>query len=445
MAPNSPKSKAATPPVTWVRVIIWVSAAAYGLLTAYILWRSAVLQPYSDMFDWVDRYLRFQISGDWFAYLLHPHNFHRLVWTFLILDLDANLFSASSYLFLAVGAACLGLCAALLAREAARAAPKGLTLPAGVFAAMVTLMAGNLLDASIDINTTYVHALTFALLAILLSETPGTPRARTQAAALICVFASALGNAVGFAALPVVLLLAWRRQTPPVRLLTLTLAGLAFAWLYFYGGPVRTSAVQAGPEDAARAVELFLNYLGLPWTRALPPLGALIGLFMFVAAIAGILTVRPRAATRSQALAAAFILFSLITAVMAALGRAGPEEPSNVPLRYAVFLAPLHVGLLIRALPIVAILRERSRAATDGLLALGAVVFVAHQMAAGVFAIRTTDVNRAMIADFRGGQRYPRMTQTVHPDLARAQAISNRMRRAGLYQREWHLKTAHSK
>ena len=53
------------------------------------------------------------------------------------------------------------------------------------------------------------------------------------------------------------------------------------------------------------------------------------------------------------------IAFSLATAVMAAVGRTGATAPDQVPMRYAVFLIPLHVGLWILVLPYIRRAMER--------------------------------------------------------------------------------------
>jgi hypothetical protein len=54
--------------------------------------------------------------------------------------------------------------------------------------------------------------------------------------------------------------------------------------------------------------------------------------------------------------------------------------------------------------------------------------------------IRASDVNRNLVADFKAGIRTPAMSATVHPNLAHAQAMYERLERDGLFQRELHLK-----
>jgi hypothetical protein len=53
-----------------------------------------------------------------------------------------------------------------------------------------------------------------------------------------------------------------------------------------------------------------------------------------------------------------------------------------------------------------------------------------------LYAVRTADANRQVIAEFRAGARSPQMLTTIYPDLAKAAALSARMRSERIYQRE---------
>ena len=59
---------------------------------------------------------------------------------------------------------------------AGRAAGPGLRLVGGGVAVALSLMGCDILDANADIETTYVHALVFAVAAILLAQAPGGGR-----------------------------------------------------------------------------------------------------------------------------------------------------------------------------------------------------------------------------------------------------------------------------
>ena len=387
------------------------------------------------MFDWIARWFAYRQDGNLVHYLLAPDNFHRIVWSFALLDLDARLVGASGYLFPLAGAIGRAVTALLLGREAARAAP-GLGLVGAGFAAMLTLMSAATLDAAIAINGDYVYCLAFAALSIVLASGPtATPGLSRALAALLAAMASAFGIGVGLALWPVLLFGALRARADWRWTAAITVVGAIFGGLYLHGQA--PPAGSGGPILAAG--ELFLSFLGLPWTRAVPAGGLLLGLVLTLGGVAGLARRGGPGAPRAERTACALILFSLLAALMAAVGRTGITDPLAPPLRYAVFVTPLHVGLLILALPWLARRRAARPGAFDlavaavGVLALGQLAVMGHA------AVRTTDVNRQLIADFRAGQTTPAMTATVHPDLAHARALSDRLRREGLYQRELHL------
>ena len=254
-----------------VRLIFGVALAAYVAVAGWLVWRTSILEAYSDMYDWVGRWRLFHAGGDLGRYLWAPHNFHHLVWTFAVLDLDIRVFGARSYLFLAVGVGCLAVIAAMLAWAGAAAAGRGLRLVGGGVAAALCLMGCNVLDATADINTTYVHALVFAVAAILLAEAPGGRRRLRSAAALICAAAAGLGSAAGLAVWPALLFGAWRPRRSGSRALAVVAAGGAFSLLYLVGQTSGAGAAVAGSGlsgHLADAGALALNYLGLPWVRA---------------------------------------------------------------------------------------------------------------------------------------------------------------------------------
>ncbi|MBS0361675.1 MAG: hypothetical protein JSR98_09860, partial [Proteobacteria bacterium] len=191
-----------------------------------------------------------------------------------------------------------------------------------------------------------------------------------------------------------------------------------------------------GAPSPGASLALMLAYLGLPWMRAAPAFGVVIGAVVLVPSLAALALRGGPSSTRSEQTATALVVFSLVTAVMAGLARTADMTPALMPLRYAVFLIPLHVGLWVLALPYL----RRAWTARPGLANLStiglAVALLGHQAIMAVFAVRTADANLRVIADFREGRRTPIMTATIHPDLAKAQAISDDLKRRGLYQTE---------
>ncbi|MGZ6017930.1 MAG: hypothetical protein ACXWKO_04605 [Phenylobacterium sp.] len=417
-----------------VRTVFAAALAIYLAAAGWLVWRTSILEPYSDMYAWIARWRQWQADGDLGRYLWVPHNFHHLVWTFAVLGLDIRAFGGSGYLFLAVGVACLVGMAAQLGWFAAKAAEPGFRLVSGGVALALSAMGCDILDATADINTTYVHALIFAVAAILLAEAPGGRTRLKRGAALVCAVAAGLGSAAGLAVWPALLFGAWRRDDRRWAIVVL-LVGAAFSGLYLLGDSSPTSGTTAHG-GAIEAGELVLNYLALPWVRAAPPIGLPLGLVVLGVSSGAIFSAARRRADWIARAAGALILFSLTTAVLAGAARTGVTAPSLAPMRYAAFLIPLHVGLWVLALPYVQRAWARWPRQTQAAVVAVAILMVGHQAVMTVFAIRTADINLRLVADFRQGRRSPAMLTTIAPDLDWARAAAAQLRRDGLYQRE---------
>jgi len=415
--------------------------ALYLALSAYVLWRAAVLTPYSDEIDWIHRWRELDAYGDWPRYLLAPVNLHRIPLTFGLLALDMQALGGTNLPLIASGALAVGGMALLLGREAARAAPTPLALPAAALAVMLTLMAENILDAATPICVNYTHGAVFAVLAMVLAEgAAGDGFSLRRAAALLVAMVAALGDAAALAVWPVLAIGAVRRRDW-IWLTAVLVAGGVFVGLYASGqGGQTRSSTHGALQDPVGAVRLALNYLLLPWTRLSLGLAWIGGLVIALAGLAAVVLRGRRQASRAERIACSLILFSLGTAAMAGLGRSGQPDALNVPLRYSVLLAPLHVGLLMLALPYASELWRANRGLAQALVA-GVLLLAAAQN--GVMAmkvIRASDIVRNILTDFREGRRTPEMLGFVHPDLAYAERVYAGLRQDGLFQHELHLK-----
>jgi hypothetical protein len=425
------------------RVAFAFALSAYLGVAVWLLWRTAILEPFSDMFDWIVRYQRFRGDGDLIAYLWAPDNFHHLVWTFGILDLDIRLFGASSYFIMAVGVACLVLTTVMLARTAADAAGPGLRLVGAAGAIGFCALGCYAQDANVDINGLYVHTVVFAVAAILLAEAAaGDPKGGAAATgrrlgALVCAVAAGLGSAGGLAIWPALAFSAWRRRAWGW-LAAVLVTGSVFSLVFLIGqfAPLNPAAGLSLTQRVIDGLALSVNYLGLPWMRGLPAGGWMIGLAVLVAMGGAVLLRGGPAAPRPERIGVALIVFSLSTAVMAGIARNGVTDPQMAPMRYAIFMMPADVGLWILAAPFV---RRwwvaRPRWLEAGFLA-AAVIMLGVQGLMADYAIRTSDINRRVIADFHAGRRSERMLTPIYPDLAKADALSALMKRQSLYQIE---------
>lgn len=425
----------------WLRPVASSVLVAYLGLAVYLVWRTAVLSPFSDELDWVARWYQLRADHRWADYLLQPHNINRLVWTRLAVSLDMGALGGTNAPLILSGVAALIVMAATLGQQAARAAPRPLKLTAGVLAAMLTLMAGNVLDASIPIYVTYTHAAVFAVLAIVLSEgAPKSPLGWTGAAALACAVASALGSGAGLALWPVLAWGAFRRRDWSWLTCVLVFGG-GFISLYLHGQGHGAGTATAGAlHDPASAIVMALGFITLPWTRVALHFAWIGGALIAVTAVGLILVKGGPKATPIERVACGFMLFTLSAAAMAGLGRSGLENPYNVPLRYALLVAPLHVGLLMLAAPYAGALWRRKPRLTQALAFAVLLAVFAQNAAIAVKVVRASDVMRNTVADFHAGRRTPLMLTFVYPDLAHAEAISDRLTRDDLFLYELHLK-----
>jgi MFS family permease len=336
----------------------------------------------------------------------------------------------------------MGVMAWTLGAQAAHAAPQPLKTAAAALAVMLTLMAGNILDASIPINVTYTHAAVFSVLAIVLSE--GAPKSAfrwRRGGALACAVAAAFGSGVGLALWPVMAWGALRRRDWSW-LATVLVCGAVFVGLYLSGqgsGGAEHASVAARHEPWKAAV-LALSFITLPWTRIALPVAWIGGALIVAASVAIILIKGGPRARPVERIACGLILFTLGAAAMAGLGRTGATDPYNVPLRYALLVTPLHVGLLMLAAPYLGALWRRNRRLAQALCLSVLLATFAQDVAMAAKVVRASDVIRNTVADFHAGLRTPPMLIFVHPDLAFAEAISDQLSRDDLFQHELHLK-----
>jgi len=424
----------------------WLGRLALALIvtsvafSAYVLWRSAVLTPYYDELDWILRWRALAADGDWGRYLFTPVNLHRVPFVFGLLALDIQVFSGTNWPLIASGALALGVLAWILAREGAKAAPPPLPLPAAAAIAMLALTPPNLLDAAMPICVNYLHGAAFAVLAMVLAEGRDGPgvgwrRLTALAAAVLAGF----GDAAALAVWPAMAIAALRRRDV-LWFAAILVAGTAFVSAYAWGQAASAEGATSGAlHDPMSALRLALNFIALPWTQVNIELAWIPGLAIAAVSLAAVTLRGGSMAARSERLAVTFILFSLGVTAMAALGRTAGDV-LNVPLRYSVLLAPLHAGLVILALPYADDLWRANRRGGDALWAAALVLLALQGGLMAVRTVRTSDVVRNTIAEFKAGVTTPRTPLFIHPNPAHAERIYADLHRDGLYQRELHLK-----
>ena len=393
-------------------------ALAFAGVSAWILAGALIPSPYSDAWEWVAGLTAVARGGDLWAWLFQPHNGHLLVWTRGLLAADHAFAGGWNGLFLASGVLLLaGLAWALVAVLRREGASAG----AIVLAAMVVGFAPNLMNAAVQINAQYVQVMVLAMLALIAQRQTGW-RGRVIGVALGAL--ACLGNAAAVAVWPALTLGAMQRRDWRGLALVLAVGGpvtgfLLLAQLQAFGGPPADGRANLG-EIAAYA----LAYLGLPVTRVSGVAGLGLGALLAAAGLALVL-ISLKSASRLIRLAGASAVFALATALLAAGGRAAIDG-GDIPLRYATFVTPLHLALVLAAAQAA---RHRpwpppAWPALAGVLLIG-------QALAGHAIVEVAARNRTLIADFEAGRRYPAMIPTVHPDLDHAWRIRQEAIAAG--------------
>ena len=129
------------------------------------------------------------------------------------------------------------------------------------------------------------------------------------------------------------------------------------------------------------------------------------------------------------------VFYALASAALAVLGRVDVDEEVKVPVRYSVFVAPLHVALLWMIVPWLDRqwpMRTRRRLLEAGMFGCALMVLV-QQVVAGQAAVMRTRVMVSEIERFVAGERDADMTKIIYPDLDQAQHAVDVIRSAGIY------------
>ena len=451
-ATAAPREDVATDHRRRDRFIAWLgvlTAIQLGLFLWYLK-ATIIRQPFWDMYSYVLHYLQYREDGGLWMYLWEAHGGHRPIWSRLLAAIDVEGFSGAAYPFIVSTTAFQLTAAWLLWRECRSGVPGQFGSALGCIVLMLVLTSVAAVDCAIPIECAYPQALTFSVLAIVLfaggGEPDGTDRHAThwrRGAALAAAVAAPLGNAVGLVTLPILLWMAWRVRAGRWWIAAVALFGTAFVASYLAGQSIApgTGAAGSDPPSLASRVDYLITYLGLPWTRAaaLAIPGRIVGVILLLAGVWAVIRrgLLGRSAGRFEIVSVALIMFSLGTAVLAAIGRPGvsPSETVLVPVRYSVLLTPLHVGLLFIASPVLYRLwNDRARwPAVAAAMATAAGLLLVQQVGAGQAAVTITSRMRATIARFEAGYTDPGMTTVILSDLEQARRELAIIRGAGLY------------
>ena len=429
-------SAEATAPPRWLTPAAVGIGALYALLFAVWLVLGTVLKPYSDSYSFIFDAWRWRDGAQpLLAYLWEPHVGHHMVWVRLVAALEVSAVKSAWPSVAACTLALVGAAAVLAVRAGGDRRLTHLRLPSALLCAMLVLTGFNALDADQPLNALYPYCLVFAVLSLSLWETGGaepkrgTPR---RCLAILAAIAAALGNGAALALWPVLILMALLspgRRWPWA--LAALIVGVGFGVAYLAGaGQIADLGAGGGGADTSptRRMLYLFDYIALPWSQLSALAGATLGVAIVGVAAWAIHLSRLRGPTATDRFAWSLIGFTLVTAVLAAVGRGGLGEELRTPMRYAVFAVPLQAGVVMLLAPEV----ERRFAARGWAIAataLGAAgLLLVQQAAGGVFVLRSADKIRATIADYEAGKRTPVMTQLIYPDLIFVERVEQRLR-----------------
>lgn len=422
----------------------------YVCVFFYFLYATMIRVPFSDMFSYINDYFAYRQNGDLLHYLWMPHTQHRLVWTRLAIALDINTLRGVGYPIIIVSTSCLISVPLLIHREMTR----GGMLPevayvGSLLTVLLVLTTANVVVCSIALEEIYPETLAFAVLAIVLFD--GDLEADKlsnyrRAAALLAAIGSAFGSATGLVVWPILVWTSWRGRADRRWTLATLGVGTAFVALYAHDLPVPQSTSEAlvgagqfyDPAHLLKIGEYLLTYLGLPWTRAanLILVGRLIGAALLTVGFAVIVQrgiLRPPA-DRLERIAVGLIMFSLATAALASVGRVDERADVAVPVRYSVYLVPLHIGLLFLVMPWLNLRWQvlSQRRLSQLAIALMVSFLFVQQLAAGRAAVAITRSITAAMSRFYAGERDVEMMQYVG-NLDGAEHAVELMRREAIY------------
>jgi hypothetical protein len=301
----------------------------YLAVCGYYLQATAIRVPVYDLLAWILHYADTWQHGDWWGYLWQPHNEHRLIFTRLLLLADIVWFRGTTMPFMAFSLACLGGMIGLIMWEvAASKLPANLELTLVLCVPLFLATTYIVVDCSMPALGVYVHTAAFFILALVFLDGAGEEERFVTLRRIIAMLAAAgaaFGIAGGLIAWPVLLWAGWRGGLKRAWLLPIAAVGLAFLVLCLMG--IRSAALLGSlePIHLLLMLDYLLRFLGLPWSHAasLVWVARIIGAFILVTGL-GVILLRsflepPRG--RLDRIALGMLLFALLIAVLAAIGR----------------------------------------------------------------------------------------------------------------------------
>jgi hypothetical protein len=413
-----------TPPPIFAARAITTAALVQAALFLVLVARTAVLRPVRDMFSWIGAYLQRDSHAGWLAYLWQPHNEHHLALIRLLAAAAVTFCRGNGAPFVVAATSALLAAAWLLyAVWHVEPTPRRVLAP---LAPMLLLTTPAAADCAIPVNAVYPLAVFFIVAAITLfdAQSERTPRTRwRRAAACAAAVLASLASGAGLVAIPALLWAAWRGGARNW-IIPLGLSAAAYGALYVHGLPIH-AALPTGPGDVLKMADYAIAFAGLPLARvpgcavAARALGGLL-IALGLAALIGD-AVKRNDISRLHRVSLALIIAGLSAIALATAGRVDLASNIELPLRYALMVAPLHAGLLGWF-----VCTQRTIHAWAGCALTGMLLLL--QVTTAPALIVASDTISAALDRYDGGARDPSMQQVIFPDLATADRITAALR-----------------
>ena len=422
------KSRAWTSGLIVQAVFAGALAAAAVAILFFAATRAYLTIPYSDVHDWIAQVFATERTHAWLGYLFEPHNAQRIPSARLVEALDIDTAKGRWPSFLLGGVVCWLMGCAALAGLVVRAPLSPTTkIVVGVLAGVMAANIGLAEDFAFPVFSVYLFVAGPALAALISFQVAAAKGLRSPAFWLALLFGvlASFGNAAGLAVWPALFVsaLLQRRRAPEMAVLVLAGLGCIAFLETGLGMPGGAKAASGGGSHILKMIVYFMAFGGLPWSRGLHALsiGAVFGLCVWAAAAWGLIGAqawRKDAASVMVQAGAAMIVFGLIAAVLATIGRVDELPQPIVPTRYTPFALVLQLGaVLVFARRLELVSESWRRIATVGgfALAIGMVAASPH----GARAItRAADRIRAASDLFDKTGQQPDLVIHPRPDIA---------------------------
>lgn len=397
----------------------------------FFIGRTIIHGPVGDALDWIHFYGARPPGCNAFCYLWTPHNEHHLVFTRILVALDLRWFGWVGPSFIAFGLLLVCGMAATIGSEIANSA-----LPIAWKRAAIPISTLLVAPANIIVLVSWpnicgeLHTCAFALFSLVLLDGRGGQGRLSnyrRMAAILAGCCTAFGVSAGLMIWPVLLWSAWRSRLHWTWIAAIGIAGVLFIGAYTWHLPAHAASGLLTLPGLVESFDYTIRFLGLPWAR-LPLLlwpGRLIGFGMLCLGAVAVLraSFSDGPVSRLQRVGLGLILFSLLVAASAPLARLNLETGVEVPIRYGMFIVPLHTGLLLWSLEYLhkhqAVLQ---RIFAPWMIVAACVVWLVQQVAVGEYAAGTVKHFNADWSRFIAGEWTPDMLDYIYPNRDIAEA-----------------------